>query len=1164
MRNYFQIFTALLTNLLLLTSAATAVDVESDNANDIVLDADTTYTVAESGDYTFSGIISGDYAITRDGLGALTFTGNNTYSGGTTISAGTLKVTPTMTGASSAHTALGSGTVTIGTNGTLVWKPTTSSTGTTDCDLTNTITGTGTLRLEVSSRGNTTFALDSKLSDFTGTLQLAGNTRIEWKIANVTNLNKVSTIEIENGSEFWTSGSSGGNTYASNFLLNGYGVGAGGDSAQRGVFRINTSSNFSGTMTLASDSLLGMAGNYTANFYNDFNLQNHTLYVANTCTAGGTLTISGDVSEGDIRNRSYMYATVNEGTSSVTLRFATAADAAYAKNQTISANIQQNSSTAIVFEPAAERTINANGVISGSGAVMKKGAGTLVIGACDTFSGGLTIENGIVTLKDDAVGTSTTVTTRTYQAGTGTINIGENGTFIWYNQYNTDTIPNTITGAGKFILNAEHSKSANYGGNYGISTNFTGFTGTLELKGHARANLNTLGGTSNVIVNSGNMVWFTGGTHAANFTISGEGAGAGGDGGSRGAIAGSGTSTINGTITLAADAYIGLRDSNPTMNLNGNIETNGHSLRFGQNYNSGGKYNLKSNVSSTGETLGTLNFANVSSSAAYSANIGDSSAAAAAVTQLIAANLNYSNTTGTLTFTTGENRTIEIQGQFTGTGGVTIEKNGAGTLKFDDSAPVTGTMTVNAGTVIFAPTTYNAASTTNAGYKTGLTSLTVNGGATVDLNTSNAALTALNVVSGTVNANYQFRNISGKLPCIGEAADITVGSAAGDTALLNIGFKGCGDHAGKVKIYDGGTICMKGADVSFAGSNTITFVGGGAITSTSGAYFNFRGDGKQALIVEGENANASISSSIMMYNQGLGSVNVVESSSSLTFSSSATQGYHDAKLGFRKFGKGTFVLTSGNQFQTLQINEGTVEFRGNGNLTPYKKGDITYGVNVSVADGAKLVIKNGTNFTSSDTPSAEYPATFTFHDGATLIIDSANWTLTPLIEDALTTGTLGGSGTIAGTIDTDGLTISPGNGTGDLQTLTVNGNLTLGTSSNLYFEVGSTAAQHDTLKVTGTVDLSDGTLTLVKASETSEIQIGDVVTLLEIGDVTDFKLEDLNFVTNYTLPYADGRWGLALNGNNLVAFVGDAASLPEPSAWILLLLGIPLLIYRHK
>ena len=55
-----------------------------------------TLTIGDSGNDTVSGIISGSGALTKAGSGTLTFSANNSYTGITTISAGTLKLTGTL------------------------------------------------------------------------------------------------------------------------------------------------------------------------------------------------------------------------------------------------------------------------------------------------------------------------------------------------------------------------------------------------------------------------------------------------------------------------------------------------------------------------------------------------------------------------------------------------------------------------------------------------------------------------------------------------------------------------------------------------------------------------------------------------------------------------------------------------------------------------------------------------------------------------------------------------------------------------------------------------------------------------------------------------------------------------------------------------------------
>ncbi len=57
-----------------------------------------TLTFDQSNDGTYGGVISGSGSVTKTGSGSLILTGRNTYSGGTTLSAGTLRVNGSVTG----------------------------------------------------------------------------------------------------------------------------------------------------------------------------------------------------------------------------------------------------------------------------------------------------------------------------------------------------------------------------------------------------------------------------------------------------------------------------------------------------------------------------------------------------------------------------------------------------------------------------------------------------------------------------------------------------------------------------------------------------------------------------------------------------------------------------------------------------------------------------------------------------------------------------------------------------------------------------------------------------------------------------------------------------------------------------------------------------------
>ncbi|MBE6429244.1 MAG: PEP-CTERM sorting domain-containing protein, partial [Planctomycetaceae bacterium] len=218
-----------------------------------------------------------------------------------------------------------------------------------------------------------------------------------------------------------------------------------------------------------------------------------------------------------------------------------------------------------------------------------------------------------------------------------------------------------------------------------------------------------------------------------------------------------------------------------------------------------------------------------------------------------------------------------------------------------------------------------------------------------------------------------------------------------------------------------------------------------------------------------------------------------------------------------------------------------------------------YGINVSIADGAKLVLDNAAKFASGNTPAAEYPSTFTIADGGTLIVNHDGWRLTDVIESALTQGTLGGSGRIVGNIDTAGLTISPGNGS--IAQLMVNGQLKL-TDGLIALELGANETA-DTLKITGEADFT-GTEIFVSPAEGNAIEFGDEFLLLSAPNLTDDITKNVSFANGFNFAYDGGLLSAYVKNGTLYAMATDSASVPEPATWILLVLGGVSLAYSRR
>jgi autotransporter-associated beta strand protein len=103
-----------------------------DTSNNVSLDANRNISVASGktatfdsngNTFTINGIINGSGGIAKVGTGTLTLTGPNSYSGGTTVTAGTLLVT------NSTGSGTGTGSVTVSNSGTTLAGGTTNGIG---------------------------------------------------------------------------------------------------------------------------------------------------------------------------------------------------------------------------------------------------------------------------------------------------------------------------------------------------------------------------------------------------------------------------------------------------------------------------------------------------------------------------------------------------------------------------------------------------------------------------------------------------------------------------------------------------------------------------------------------------------------------------------------------------------------------------------------------------------------------------------------------------------------------------------------------------------------------------------------------------------------------------------------------------------------------------
>ncbi|MFM8763964.1 MAG: autotransporter-associated beta strand repeat-containing protein, partial [Spartobacteria bacterium] len=190
----------------------------------------------QSANGTYSGILSGAGSLSKQGTGTLTLTGNNTYTGNTTISAGTLAMTGLLGG--------GNYSASITNNATLLLASNSNQT------LGGVISGTG----DLTKNGNGTTTLSAN-NTYTGTTTISAGTLA-------------------------VSGLLGGGNYSANITNNG-----------ALIIASNSNQTLGGAIT--------GAGSLTKNGSGTLTLNGNNTYTGNTNIISGTLQMAGGTSSSD-------------------------------------------------------------------------------------------------------------------------------------------------------------------------------------------------------------------------------------------------------------------------------------------------------------------------------------------------------------------------------------------------------------------------------------------------------------------------------------------------------------------------------------------------------------------------------------------------------------------------------------------------------------------------------------------------------------------------------------------------------------------------------------------------------------------------------------------------------------------------------------------------
>jgi len=640
------------------------------------------------------GIVVGAEALSLDGTGVAAggalrnITGNNSYAGDITLisaarinsDANMLTLSGAIGGAGMGLTVGGAGDTTIsGVIGTAAGTLTKDGAGTLTLTNANTYTGLTTISVGAVNIQNAT-ALGTTAAGTTvaagASLQIQGSIAVGGEaitlngtgggngaLRNISGDNSITgTITLASASTIASDAgtltlSTGGITGTFDLTVQGAG-----NTAISGVIGIDT-----GTLTKAGAGTLTLSGANT--------------FTGITTLNAGTVSIAQDTNLGAAPGAvAATQITFNGGTLATTATF------------TLDSNRGITLAGNGTIDVASSTTLTYDGIMAGAGNFTKSGAGTLVLGGVNTFTGTTTISAGTLQVAaDSAFGGDPGAPS----AGDITIN---GGTLSVTTGFTLDSDRGIALGAGNGTITVANGQTLAYGGIMaGAGTLTKTGAGTLTLSGvNTYSGATTIsGGTVSIAADSG-LGTAPGGATAGHLTLDG------------------GTLTTTAGFTLNAFRGIALGGSGGTINVSaGTLTYNGIAAGAGSLTKAGGGTLTLGGVNSyTGATIisaGTLQLG-------ASGVIADASA----VTVTGTLDLNGNDETvgsiagsGTITSGVAGAVTLGAGGDGTsttfsgviqnGSGTVTLNKLGAGTLTLTGASNTySGGTEIDAGTVSVA------------------------------------------------------------------------------------------------------------------------------------------------------------------------------------------------------------------------------------------------------------------------------------------------------------------------------------------------------------------------------------------------------------------------------------------------------------------------------
>jgi fibronectin-binding autotransporter adhesin len=1056
-------------------NGGTITDASSGHTNTIsifTLSATTAFSVTNSNEtLAITNAFSGTgFGISKAGSGLLQLNGANTYTGATTVTAGTLQL--------GVANAVGSSSALTLTGGTFDMNSLSDSVGVLSGagNVSNLVSGQ-TLTVAQGSGSNTYSGIISgagnltvgKTSGDTGTLTLSG-------VNTLSGLTTVSfgtlTLGVANALATNLSIASGANFNMNSFsdsigILSGAGNINGLATSKTLTVAEGTGSNtFSGVITGAGSLVVGNSAADTGTLI--LTGANGTSYTGQTAVSFGTLQVAttAPLGTGGVKvNASGILSLVPTVTTTfsgaIVGNGGTITDASASNLGTTLSNLSLSATSTLSVSTAAE-VFNVNNAVSGAGfGITKTGAGILELSGLNTYTGATSISTGTLELglaNALNVGSALSVVAgATFNmnnlsdaigplSGAGSItNLASSQTLTIASGTTTNIYSGVISGAGNLKIGNSSADSTGTLQLSGTNT-FTGNVtiafgglilgsstalptgGAINVASGATFNMNSFSASVGVLTGAGSITNLSTGK---TLTVA----------------QGSGSNTYSGTLSGAGNLTIGNSASDTgTFILSGNNTTltGTTQVAFGilqaNAANSLGNSTAITTVSSGAELV-----LSTSAGASFVSQITLNGTGISSAGALIDASSGLTNTISSLVLgssssigVTNSNETLNVTNAVSGTG-LGITKIGAGTLELSGLNTYTGQTAISAGTLELG-----VANAVNVG-----SALSVASGATFNMNSLSDAvgvLTGAGSISGlTTGKTLTVAQGSGSnifSGVIAGAGNLTVGNSSADSGTLQL--SGANTLTGTTSISFG-TLQLGAANAIAAGS---------ALSVGSGANFDMN----------------SFSDTVGALS-GAGSIKNLATGKTLTVAEGANTTTFSGTLA----GAGNFTLGSSSSDNTGTLTlSGANTYTG---ATTISFGNLKLGANNAVGAGA-LTVASG--------------ATFNMNGFSNLV------------------GVLTGAGSITNLNSAQTLTVAEGSGSNTYSgTIAGAGNFTLGNSTadtgtfilsgtNTSFGGGATVAfgnlQLNNASAAGTATIAINTAALLTLNTTANSSFSNAIT----------------------------------------------------------------------